>query len=252
MGLADTGGARSGSGKHRQTSPWDDEEISALVTAVQIYPASAGLDRNVRWKKIAAMVGNERSKRECYDQYRRMTKVGGSVGRSVGAWVRWVRGRGGRSPTTLTTSWHELTRILQPLARSPTARTTIHHTQEGKSNEGGVVSPDGREGDTAIDFGGDGGNEKEGKEGTNAEKGGRGSRRRTNSEGDNSKETDPATNNPEGGGLVKAEKEEKKKRSLFGGSRRKAKEESSQASQAKGGATGTEEANTEPTETEVG
>ena len=47
----------AGGSSKRQTAPWNDDEVSALVTAVQIYPASSGLDRNVRWKKIAAMVG---------------------------------------------------------------------------------------------------------------------------------------------------------------------------------------------------
>ena len=53
----DAGGGGAGGSSKRQTAPWNDDEVSALVTAVQIYPASSGLDRNVRWKKIAAMVG---------------------------------------------------------------------------------------------------------------------------------------------------------------------------------------------------
>jgi hypothetical protein len=41
-----------------------------LVSAVELFPIAAGLDRNVRWKKIAQHVGNGRSKKECFEAFR--------------------------------------------------------------------------------------------------------------------------------------------------------------------------------------
>lgn len=53
--------------------PWTADEVAALAAAVDMYPISAGLDKNIRWKKIAHMVGT-RSRKECYEMYRDMSE----------------------------------------------------------------------------------------------------------------------------------------------------------------------------------
>jgi len=51
-------------------APFSDGELAALVAAVELYPVAAGLDRNVRWRKIAAQVGGGRNKKECFDVFK--------------------------------------------------------------------------------------------------------------------------------------------------------------------------------------
>lgn len=55
---------------HTQSLPFSEQELAILVSAVELFPISAGLDRNVRWKKIAHHVGNGRSKKECFEAFR--------------------------------------------------------------------------------------------------------------------------------------------------------------------------------------
>jgi hypothetical protein len=42
------------------------------VAAVELYPVALGLDRNVRWKKVAHHVGHGRSKKECFDAFKEL------------------------------------------------------------------------------------------------------------------------------------------------------------------------------------
>lgn len=131
--------------------------------------------------------------------------------------------------------------LPRSLALTPNPNSRYRRmTKEGKSNEGGMVTPDGR--NAEIDFSGGGAGAEREVAASAPCMPGRGSRRRANEEGEN----EPAANTiatTEVTTMQQPEKEEKKKRSLFGGggSRRKAKET----------ATPAEASTSEPSETEV-
>ena len=74
-----TGSSNSSNGYSSTTSratasggigSFSESELAALVAAVELYPVAAGLDRNVRWRKIAAQVGGGHSKKECFEAFR--------------------------------------------------------------------------------------------------------------------------------------------------------------------------------------
>jgi hypothetical protein len=60
---------RDGDGREA-SRPFSEAELAALVAAVELYPLAAGLDRNCRWRKIAAQVGGGRSKTDCFDAFK--------------------------------------------------------------------------------------------------------------------------------------------------------------------------------------
>ena len=56
----------------RQQERWTEREVTALRQAERL--VGAEIDKQERWRQIAAIVGTGRSKRECYDKHKEMVK----------------------------------------------------------------------------------------------------------------------------------------------------------------------------------